>query len=567
MDANILLKALLTNQFTDIDVVLKSQSSILTLNLHKLVLYSSSEYFREIFEADITIRTIQISTTDINMTRDIILSFYGQPLVIPTDPLKKLSYIKCINLFKIPISTDLLLDLENFIIETIQRVKMLVDTQNVIKELLPNLQIKYSLVELLQEKVMLDKNIFLAYGKKRQIYVYDIYCKKSLTSFKANHFAVRHVSYSPCNKLLLSCGDDHLIKIYNAYNFTLINVLIESFSNINFCVFSPNCRKIVSICDYYYIILWDTFTGKLLKKINATNYDGTYVSYVENLSLITDNILIWIQGKKIFTYNLETDKISKLTDTYDVYNVIVSSDKKVIIALGMNFINIYDGQTLNLLRSKEIGLDDSCKSYQSMSHNNLSSNNQFLVYVSYNECVKIFDLTLDTIVTVVSKIDQVYSVFLSHDDDKIIGKCKNFIKIFDIKSKNMINLIKNSHTIAFGLERPNKFMVDTNEFEQTVLEKIPMIEKYLYAPQYIKDNLIFTSKLEDTIDWWSFIKSIKIWLNKTIDSSWLNNKMYLKLLNQQIFNYVKQNRFYNPDKNELCCYKFIELDNAVASSH
>src|SRR3989337_2255793 len=113
MDYQELYFSLKENLFTDLGLKLVDQTNTITIQLHKIILYSSCIYFRKLLtsfkERNLNEITIQVPNTFI--MHDIIMSFYGQKINSQNLPdwQHLLETIKCWDFLGIPFKPDVVL--------------------------------------------------------------------------------------------------------------------------------------------------------------------------------------------------------------------------------------------------------------------------------------------------------------------------------------------------------------------------------------------------------------------------------------------------------------------------
>src|SRR5581483_8808355 len=115
MDFNKLYQDLHNKKYTDVELILVDSNKQLNMNVHKVILACSSEYFDKLFSfgAEKFQHQITINVNDVNVAHDIIISFYGQNINSTNYPHWKylLESMKCRCFFCLPIDISSLYDL------------------------------------------------------------------------------------------------------------------------------------------------------------------------------------------------------------------------------------------------------------------------------------------------------------------------------------------------------------------------------------------------------------------------------------------------------------------------
>src|SRR3990172_12949961 len=97
MDYHKLYSSLKENLFTDLTIVLIDGNHHLTIDLHKIILYSSCIYFEKLLTncREKNANSITIIVPNVDVIYDIIMSFYGQKLEKIYQWEYLLDYVKC----------------------------------------------------------------------------------------------------------------------------------------------------------------------------------------------------------------------------------------------------------------------------------------------------------------------------------------------------------------------------------------------------------------------------------------------------------------------------------------
>ena len=146
MDYRKLHHAINDHLFIDLLLTLDDGTNQITLNLHKIILYSSCLYFEKLLTMlkEKTENYITIKVPNAFVSYDIIMSFYCQKTNIGNLPTWQhiLESVKCHDFFGLPFDSNLLsnLDVPNEGFELLLSIIELVDCdENVIKTIIKNL--------------------------------------------------------------------------------------------------------------------------------------------------------------------------------------------------------------------------------------------------------------------------------------------------------------------------------------------------------------------------------------------------------------------------------------------
>src|SRR5581483_12226002 len=240
MDFNKLYQDLHNKKYTDVELILIDSNKQLIMNVHKVILACSSEYFDKLFNfgTEKFQHQIKINVNDVEIAHDIILSFYGQNINSTNYPHWKylLESIKCRCFFCLPIDISLLYDLivpaEGFdLLLEIMEYFDFVNDDKIMRTIKKNMPMNYDLGNLSLEFV------------------------KELSKFQ--------------DLKIVSGSGDKSVKIWDADSGSLLNTLNGHTYTVFSVVFSSDNRKIVSGSFDKSIKIWDAESGSLLKTLNG----------------------------------------------------------------------------------------------------------------------------------------------------------------------------------------------------------------------------------------------------------------------------------------------------------
>src|SRR5581483_10642185 len=244
MDFNKLYQDLHNKKYTDVELILVDCNKQLIMNVHKVILACSSEYFDKLFNfgTEKFQHQIIINVNDVDVAHDIILSFYGQKTNSTNYPLWKylLESMKCRCFFCLPSDISLLYNLivpaEGFdlLLEIIEHFDFINDNK-IMRTIKKNIPMNYDL-----------RNLSLEFVKELSKYQ---------------------------DLKIVSGSSDSSIKIWDADSGSLLNTLNGYTGWVNSVAISFDNHKIVSDSEYCGIKIWDADSGSLLNTLYGhTNY-------------------------------------------------------------------------------------------------------------------------------------------------------------------------------------------------------------------------------------------------------------------------------------------------------
>ncbi|ETN98144.1 WD repeat-containing protein [Reticulomyxa filosa] len=175
------------------------------------------------------------------------------------------------------------------------------------------------------------------------------------------HFgSVTHAQFSPDGKLVVSCGQDDTIRLWNLKSGNELMILKGHFNGLTSVQFSPEGTFIVSSSSDGIIRIWDVNSGILLKKLERhTNAilnvefspDGQYlVSSSADTTIGIWNIKI---GEKVYTLKGHASTVKKASFSSDgKFIVSCSSDKTIRIWNAQTGLEIAKFETSDEIRGE-----------------------------------------------------------------------------------------------------------------------------------------------------------------------------------------------------------------------
>lgn len=198
------------------------------------------------------------------------------------------------------------------------------------------------------------------------------------SSFTGHTNWVKCARFSPDDRLIGSCGDDHTVRIFDVEQKSNVITFLDHLQNVNSCKFSPDGTIIASAGDDAKIKLFDIRSRRLIQhydahamKINEISFhpSGNYL-----LSCSDDsNIKIWDlkMGQILYTVHGHSGKINsvKFSDEGDhfcsggddsilmVWKSNIGSDEEEFKTLGLGTlqkVKVSNKTKINVEESKEL---------------------------------------------------------------------------------------------------------------------------------------------------------------------------------------------------------------------
>lgn len=227
----------LTDDLTDITLVLKNGTTQVVMKLHKIILYYACEYFEKLLTKfkEKNMDEITIEVPNPHVCQDIIMAFYGKKTNSGGLPewQHRLEYIRCCDFLGITLNfskyNDIIVPTEG--IELLLKIADLTNYPNdVMIMVVKNIPEDYDLEKL-------DENLVMKIKKNK-------------------------------NNRLASCSSDGTIKIWYTETGDLINTLNNS-GWVMSVAFSPDGETIASGSSDNTITIWDSITCQIITTLKG----------------------------------------------------------------------------------------------------------------------------------------------------------------------------------------------------------------------------------------------------------------------------------------------------------
>ncbi len=397
MDFNYLFKALNENILTDLELVLDDNKDILVMNVHKIILWSSCDYFRKLFNnfSESNSNKIKLNVYNVYVTYDIIMSFYNKKSQSNILPKWKydLEMIRCRDFLALEYDLKNIYNLQvppehfDFLLEFLPYMENNSDTYLLLKRSIPTDYDRSKLSDQLFE--LLSNNIY--YNLIKIINGDTI----ELIDFEKNKLINSFISTNVITKYKISI-DNEYIALLSQNKITILKFkTFETIKDIDLLDFYiPNYINIGTtighIENYYdYKSTEIIFRNNKILFMNNLNVIGSYDIINNNLSMIKlhvediysdsdgeNNSLLITNNKRIFSndgsmivialsnqiaaYNTETGieifRKNIIFDLYDIKNILLTPTNETIIIIckGFKYSKIIFFDVINKLIHKTI---------------------------------------------------------------------------------------------------------------------------------------------------------------------------------------------------------------------
>ena len=238
----------------------------------------------------------------------------------------------------------------------------------------------------------------------------------------------------PSGRLLVTAGDDHVVRFWNLATGQLIRELPGHQDWIDAIAFSPNGRIVATAGTDRTVLFWDILTGKPIKRLRVPQAVSS-LSYNHNGSLVA------VAGfqKELWLYNAKSFQlVQTLTGPcQDIRCVVFSHDDRFVATGGRNGrLRIFD---LNSAQERTIQAH-----HRRIRAIAFSTDNQFLVTGGEDRLIKAWDASSFEPVASMPCTSKIMSMVAVGSHRIATGGSDNCISIWDLKQQKRLTRL-NGH--------------------------------------------------------------------------------------------------------------------------
>ena len=470
MNSNELCHMFQEKLFTDLTLTIKDDTNQLIMDVHKCILYLSSDYFKKMltFNKNIS-NNATITVSNAHIAHDVIMSFYGQKTNNGNFPEWKhiLELYMCRNFFCLEndpkILDNIMIPAEGFEL-LLSVIELIGYNENSMKIIANNLSQEYDLSEF-PEQVMkrvqeIKKDIDTWY-----IFVADTSIKKwnpvtgDVEEFGKCYYGnyIQNICGSPDNKFVAGIykRTSPDIGIWNATTGELVHIIDgEIYFTPKIC-YSPDNKYFITSHSspdswhvsypynqtYSLLKIWDSHTYELIHKWYVRKGKIEALCYSSDAKYIVTghckNVRIWDSYTHVLVCKFECD---------DARAICFSPNSKQLVcgSSSTSSIKIWDIETktlINMLQGHSHNITKVC----------YSSNGKLIVSSSYDGTIKIWNsINGDLIQTIIaSEKDRVDDLCFSPDGSKIISTSKEEVKIWDMNTYELVSTLNHKDSVLY----------------------------------------------------------------------------------------------------------------------
>lgn len=266
-------------------------------------------------------------------------------------------------------------------------------------------------------------------------------CRHSSTILKDGAGSVNYAVFSPDRKYIVSAHQDCIIRIWEVFSGLLIYELNGHTEPVSSVAVSPDCKYIVSAAGFFKskdhtIRIWDLRTGELVNTIDNRGWSVYHATFSPNGNQIISasenkTICIWDGIRPLSPHAMQAH-------TWPVKMAVYSPDSKLLAsAAADDTIVIWDAITCEILHTltNHLGVVNSVS---------FSTNGLYIVSASDDKTVRIWNSkTGDLLQTLQGHTDIVKFAIFSLDGRYVVSaSADKTIRIWDIATGLTIKILK-----------------------------------------------------------------------------------------------------------------------------
>ncbi|MFN8290985.1 MAG: caspase family protein [Chitinophagaceae bacterium] len=226
------------------------------------------------------------------------------------------------------------------------------------------------------------------------IKVWDMTLGKEITYFPAHTDEINSLHYSPDGRYLISSSDDSTIKVWNAYDYSLLKTIRSAKPEWE-AIFSPDNKQIVTGGKDSVIKFIDLASGRVVKKLKL--HKGAISSLQFNPA---DKDILYSCGtdSMVYKWDLTTDKMDHWYREGGkiVYMGISNNGRYMYNVTTEGFINVWDLETPEKVQKAKVniyqGNENASFTPANYSKPAFSPESRLLVYASHRDTMVIYHL-------------------------------------------------------------------------------------------------------------------------------------------------------------------------------
>lgn len=299
------------------------------------------------------------------------------------------------------------------------------------------------------------------------IKIWDLLLGKEVLTFTAHSDEIQSLQYSPNGRYLVSSSLDSTIKLWNAYDYSLLNTFKTKKPELS-VIFSPDSKQLVAGGKDSLIKFLDITTGKVLKTLKLHKASVTGLAF---LSTNSDVLFSCGADSMVYKWDLETNEMDRwYKEKGKVMNVWVSNDGKYMCSLSTDtMMHVWDLEHKKSYFKIKVNAGKRATT-GTFAGPSFSPDSKLLAYAVANDTLAIINLATRTQIPYSFKPGEygLFDVSFSQDGNYLVGRLDlgGPIRIYDFSSwdfdKNSSKLNSRDIKTYYNLPLTVQFTKDDN---------------------------------------------------------------------------------------------------------
>lgn len=299
------------------------------------------------------------------------------------------------------------------------------------------------------------------------IKIWDLLLGKEILTFTAHTDDIESLQYSPNGRYLVSASLDSTIKIWNAYDYSLLNTFKTNKPELS-VIFTPDSKQLVAGGKDSLIKFLDINTGKVLKTLKLHKASVTGLAFLPTNS---DVLFSCGSDSMVYKWDLETNEMDRwYKEKGKVMGVWVSNDGKYMCSLSTDtMMHVWDLEKKKSYFKVKVNASKTVLA-GTFAGPSFSPDSKLLAYASANDTLVIVNLATKTQIPYSFKPGEygLFDVTFSQDGNYLAGRLDmgGPLRIYDFSTwdfnNNSANLNSRDIKTYYSLPLTVQFTRDDN---------------------------------------------------------------------------------------------------------
>ena len=253
------------------------------------------------------------------------------------------------------------------------------------------------------------------------IKIWDVMLGREIVTFTAHTDEIYSLQYSPNGRYLVSSSEDSTIKIWNAYDYSLIKTITTPKPELS-VIFTPDSKQLVAGGKDSLVKFLDISTGNVLKTLKRHKASVTGLAFMP-----TNDQYLFSCGSDsmIYKWDLETDKMDRwYKEKGKVMGVWISNNGSYMCSLSNDtMMNVWDLENKKFYFKTKVNASKSADG-GTFAGPSFSPDSKSIAYALTDDSLAIINLKTSRQRNYGFKKDEysLYDMAFSHDGNYLVGR-------------------------------------------------------------------------------------------------------------------------------------------------